>query len=66
MLGLKRISSLLMILIKPIGLFHPTSKKLFMPKKFPELFIDCIIPERKTVTKFFGVFIDEMSHGKLI
>ena len=55
-----------MILIKPIGLFHPTSKKLFMPKKFPELFIDCIILERKTVTKFFGVFIDEMSHGKLI
>ena len=40
-------------------IFHPTSKKRFMPTKFPELFIDSITLKRETVTKFFGVFIDE-------
>ena len=40
-------------------IFHPTSKKRFMPTEFPELFIDSITPERETVTKFLGVFTDE-------
>ena len=40
-------------------IFHPTSKKRFMLTKFPELFIDGITLKRETVTKFFGVFIDE-------
>ena len=53
--GLKQISSLL-ILIKPNGL---SSKKRFMPTKFPELLIDGITRERETVTKFLGVIIDE-------
>ena len=51
LLGLKEISSLL--------IFHPTSKKRFMPTKFPELFINDITLKRETVTKFLGVFIDE-------
>ena len=38
---------------------HPTSKKRFMPTKFPELFINGITLKRETVTKFLGVFIDE-------
>ena len=40
-------------------IFYPTSKKRFMPTKFPELFIDGITLERETVTKFLGVIIDE-------
>ena len=40
-------------------IFHPTSKKRFMPAKFPELFIDGITLKRETVIKFLGVFIDE-------
>ena len=40
-------------------IFHPPSKKRFMPTKFSELFIDGINLKRETVTKFFGVFIDE-------
>ena len=40
-------------------IFHPTSKKRFMPTKFPELFTDGITLKREIVTKFFGVFIDE-------
>ena len=40
-------------------IFHPISKKRFMLTKFPELFIDGITPERETVTKFLGVFIDK-------
>ena len=40
-------------------IFHPTSKKRFMPTKSPELFIDGITLKRETVTKFLGVFIDE-------
>ena len=39
--------------------FHLTSKKRFMPTKFPELFIDGINLKREAVTKFLGVFIDE-------
>ena len=39
-------------------IFYPTSKKRFMPTKFPELFIDGITLERETVTKFLGVIID--------
>ena len=39
-------------------IFHPTSKKCFMPKKFPELF-ELMALKRETVTKFLGVFIDE-------
>ena len=30
-------------------IFYPTSKKRFMPRKFPELFIDGITLERETV-----------------
>ena len=40
-------------------IIHLTSKKRFMPTKFPELFVDGITLERKTFTKFLGVFIDE-------
>ena len=45
-------------------IFYPNSKKRSMPTKFPELFIDGKTLERETVTKFLGVIIDEMSHGK--
>ena len=45
-------------------IFHPTSKKRFMPLKFPELFIDGIILNRETVAKFLGVFIDKNITGK--
>ena len=45
-------------------LFHPTSKKRFMPTKFPELFIDGITLERETVTKFLGISIDENATWK--
>ena len=40
-------------------IFYPTSKKRFMPTKFPERFIDGITLERETVTKFLGLIIDE-------
>ena len=40
-------------------IFYPTSKKCFMPTKFPDLFTDGITLERETVTKFLGVIIDE-------
>ena len=40
-------------------IFYPTSKKRFMPTKFPELFTDGITLEREIVTKFLGVIIDE-------
>ena len=59
LLGLKRISSLL-ILIKPkLIILYPTSKKGFKPTKFQELFIDVITLEEETVTKFLGVIIDK-------
>ena len=45
-------------------IFHPTSKKRFMPTKFPELFIDGITLKRETVTKLLGVFIDENATWK--
>ena len=40
-------------------IFYSTSKKRFMPTKFPELFIDVITLQSETVTKFLGVIIDE-------
>ena len=40
-------------------IFHPTSKKRFMPTKFLELFADSVTQKREAVTKFLGVFIDE-------
>ena len=40
-------------------IFHPNSKKLFMPTNFPEQFIDNITVERETVAKFLGIFIEE-------
>ena len=40
------------------AIFHPNSKKCFMPTKFPELFFDGITLERETVTKFLGVILD--------
>ena len=45
-------------------IFHPTSKKRFMPTKFPDLFIDGITLERETVTKFLGISIDENATWK--
>ena len=45
-------------------IFHPTSKKRFMPTKFPELFIDGITLERETVTNFLGISIDENATWK--
>jgi len=41
------------------SLFHPTSKKRFLPKVLPDLLIDGLKIERDKVTKFLGVFIDE-------
>ena len=40
-------------------IFHPTSRKHFMPTEFPALFINDITLKRETVTKFLGVFINE-------
>ena len=40
-------------------IFHPSSKKRFMPTKFLELFIDGITLKRETVTKFLGEFFDQ-------
>ena len=40
-------------------IFHPNSKKYFIPTKFPELFIDGIILKWETVTNFLCVFFDK-------
>ena len=40
-------------------IFHPFSKKGFLPTKFPEVFIDGITLERETIAKFLGICIDE-------
>ena len=48
-------------------IFHPTSKKRFMPTKLPELSINSIIMERETVTKsFVGYLLTNMPQGKRI
>ena len=41
------------------SIFYPPSKKRFLPKELPHLFIDDIDITRETVTKFLGVYIDE-------
>ena len=41
------------------SIFHAPSKKRFLPKELPHLFIDNIHITRETVTKFLGVYIDE-------
>ena len=41
------------------AIFHPTSKKRFIPTKFPGLFIDGVTLKRETVSKYLVVFIDE-------
>ena len=38
---------------------HPTSKRRFIPAKFPELFTDGITLKRETTTKVLGAFIDK-------
>ena len=40
-------------------IFHPTSKKRFIPTKFSGLFIGGITLKRETVSKYLVVFIDE-------
>ena len=40
-------------------LFHPLSKKQFLPQTLPNLLIEDIHIKREHVTKFLGVFIDE-------
>ena len=40
-------------------IFHPSSKKRFMPTKFLELFTDGITLKREAVTKFLGEFFDQ-------
>ena len=40
-------------------IFHPNSKKHFIPTKFPGLFIDFIILEWEIKTKFLRLIIDE-------
>ena len=45
-------------------IYDPTSKRRFMPKKFPGLFTDDITPERETVTKILGVLIYENNTWK--
>ena len=48
-------------------IFHPTSKKRFMPTKLLELSINSIIMERETVTKsFVGYLLMNMPQGKRI
>ena len=47
-------------------IFHPTSKKLFMPTKFSELFTDGITLKRETVNRFWVYLLMKMSHGKPI
>jgi hypothetical protein len=41
------------------SLFHPVSKKRFLPKFLPDLSINGIEVKRDVVTKFLGVYIDE-------
>ena len=41
------------------ALFHSSSKKRFIPKKLPDLYMDNILIQRENVTKFLGVLIDE-------
>ena len=40
-------------------LFHPLSKRQFLPQTLPNLLIEDIHIKREHVTKFLGVFIDE-------
>ena len=41
------------------SLFHPLSKRQFLPQTLPNLLIEDIYIKREHVTKFLGVFIDE-------
>ena len=41
------------------SLFHPLSKRQFLPQTLPNLLIEDIHIKREHVTKFLGVFIDE-------
>ena len=41
------------------SLFHPLSKRKFLPQTLPNLLIEDIHIKREHVTKFLGVFIDE-------
>ena len=41
------------------SLFHPFSKRQFLPQTLPNLLIEDIHIKREHVTKFLGVFIDE-------
>ena len=41
------------------SLFHPLSKRQFLPQTLPDLLIEDIHLKREHVTKFLGVFIDE-------
>ena len=41
------------------SLFHPVSKRQFLPQTLPNLVIEDIHIKREHVTKFLGVFIDE-------
>ena len=41
-------------------LFHPLSKKQLLPLTLPNLLIENIDIKREHVTKFLGVFIDEI------
>ena len=40
-------------------LYHPLSKRQFLPQSLPNLLIENICIKREYVTKFLGVFIDE-------
>ena len=41
------------------SLFHPSSKKRFLTRNLPRLYIDNLAIKRESVTKFLGVYIDE-------
>ena len=41
------------------SLFHPLSKRQFLPQTLPDLLIEDIHIKREDVSKFLGVFIDE-------
>ena len=41
------------------SLFHPLSKRQFLPQTLPNLLIEYIHIKREHITKFFDVFIDE-------
>ena len=41
------------------SLFHPFSKRQFLPRNLPNLLVENINIKREHVTKFLGVFIDE-------